>query len=104
MPLVQAEIRRYARAPLVDRIGADFAARTQQGIATYGEPLRAHNGRHALVDAYQEALDLAQYLRQWLAEQAAQPWTLERHGLQEHYACTLRLCCRMARMLYHCED
>jgi hypothetical protein len=31
-------------------------------------PLRAHNGRVALVDAYQEALDLAVYLRQEVAE------------------------------------
>lgn len=47
----------------------DLEARTRQGVRTYGTPLRAHNGRNALVDAYQEALDLAQYLRQWLMEQ-----------------------------------
>jgi hypothetical protein len=31
-------------------------------------PLRAHNGRDALVDAYQEALDLCVYLRQVIQE------------------------------------
>ena len=46
----------------------DLDARTAVGKATYGEPLKAHNGRDALVDAYQEALDLCQYLRQMLYE------------------------------------
>lgn len=48
---------------------ADIEARRAKGIATYGEPLRAWNGRSSLLDAYQEALDLAAYLRQVLAEQ-----------------------------------
>ena len=38
------------------------------GIVRYGTPLQAHNGRDALVDAYQEALDLAVYLRQAIYE------------------------------------
>jgi hypothetical protein len=32
-------------------------------------PLQAHNGRNALIDAYQEALDLVVYLRQAIEEQ-----------------------------------
>lgn len=32
------------------------------------EPLQPHNGRNALIDAYQEALDLVVYLRQALEE------------------------------------
>lgn len=47
----------------------DLIQRTEKGINTYGQALRANNGRDALVDAYQEALDLAMYLRQAIAEQ-----------------------------------
>lgn len=47
---------------------ADVEARREMGIAKYGTPLQAHNGRDALMDAYQEALDLACYLRQAIAE------------------------------------
>lgn len=46
----------------------DMKARDAAGRSKYGVPLRAHNGRDALVDAYQEALDLAVYLRQAIAE------------------------------------
>jgi hypothetical protein len=53
-------------APLVM---ADIQARIQKGKATYGDVLRTGNGRNALWDAYQEALDLALYLRQAIEEQ-----------------------------------
>lgn len=49
----------------------DMAERRRLGIERYGTPLQPHNGRDALVDAYQEALDLACYLRQAIAERAA---------------------------------
>jgi hypothetical protein len=47
----------------------DLTLRSAMGKEKYGETLRAFNGRNALVDAYQEALDLVQYLRQMLEEQ-----------------------------------
>ena len=47
---------------------ADMLARDHVGRARYGTPLRAGNGRDALIDAYQEALDLAVYLRQAIEE------------------------------------
>lgn len=47
---------------------ADVAVRREAGIAKYGTCLQAHNGRDALMDAYQEALDLACYLKQALVE------------------------------------
>lgn len=47
---------------------ADMQARDNLGRERYGTPLQAFNGRDALVDAYQEALDLAVYLRQAMAE------------------------------------
>jgi hypothetical protein len=46
----------------------DVEARAQEGEQKYGERLTTHNGREALVDAYQEVLDTAMYLRQELAE------------------------------------
>jgi hypothetical protein len=42
--------------------------RDQAGLAKYGTRLQPFNGRDALVDAYQEALDLVVYLRQRIAE------------------------------------
>lgn len=42
---------------------ADMAARDVEGTNKYGARLQPGNGRDALVDAYQEALDLAVYLR-----------------------------------------
>lgn len=49
-------------------VRADLEQREQVGIQRYGTPLQAHNGRDALRDAYEEALDLACYLRQAIAE------------------------------------
>jgi len=46
----------------------DLEARTEVGITKYGTQLQTHNGRNALIDAYQEALDLSQYLKQVLME------------------------------------
>lgn len=46
----------------------DIEARIEHGKELYGERLTTHNGRDALVDAYQEVLDLAVYLRQMLYE------------------------------------
>jgi hypothetical protein len=46
----------------------DIEERNRFGIEKYGTPLQPHNGRKALRDAYQEALDLAVYLRQEIYE------------------------------------
>ena len=43
---------------------ADMSERHRVGCERYGMPLQAGNGRDALVDAYQEALDLCAYMRQ----------------------------------------
>lgn len=47
---------------------ADMEDRNKVGKLKYGTYLQPHNGRDALVDAYQEALDLAVYLRQVIYE------------------------------------
>jgi hypothetical protein len=52
-------------------VRADLEQREQIGIARYGTPLQAHNGRDALRDAYEEALDLACYLRHAIEERGA---------------------------------
>ena len=41
----------------------DMAGRDKLGRQRYGTPLQPHNGRDTLRDAYEEALDLAVYLR-----------------------------------------
>ena len=46
----------------------DMIRRDHIGQASYGVPLTAHNGRDALWDAYEEALDLCAYLRQAIYE------------------------------------
>lgn len=46
----------------------DLRGRREVGIERYGTPLQPHNGRDALRDAYEEALDLACYLRQAIEE------------------------------------
>ena len=47
---------------------ADIEARRLVGIERYGTALQPHNGRDALRDAYEEALDLACYLKQAIVE------------------------------------
>lgn len=54
---------------VVDLVRTDLDARLRAGIRTYGTPLQPFNGRSALRDAYEEALDLAIYLRQLLFEE-----------------------------------
>lgn len=54
---------------IFDLVKADLDARLALGVKRYGQPLQPFNGRDALRDAYEEALDLAVYLRQALYEQ-----------------------------------
>lgn len=53
---------------ITNAVIADLEFRREHGIKKYGVELVSHNGRDALTDAYQEALDLVIYLRQALAE------------------------------------
>lgn len=56
LPSVQAAVR------------DDLLRREALGKAKYGTSLQPHNGRDALLDAYEEALDLAVYLKQAILE------------------------------------
>lgn len=60
-----------ASRPVWELVIEDMRARDHAGRARYNIPLQAGNGRDALTDAYEEALDLCVYLRQVLAERAA---------------------------------
>jgi hypothetical protein len=66
--------KRNDTTPIVDLVKEDLEARRRKGIETYGMPLRAWNGRDALQDAYEEALDLCCYLRQAIAERNGDGW------------------------------
>lgn len=62
----------YVDGPaIVDLVAEDLYKRKEFGIEKYGQPLKAHNGRNPLQDAYEEAMDLVLYLRQCLEEQAS---------------------------------
>lgn len=54
--------------PIWDLVIEDMIERDKTGWAKYGVRLQAGNGRDQLVDAYQEALDLAVYLRAAIEE------------------------------------
>ena len=53
---------------VLDYVLRDLQERADVGKKKYGTYLRTNNGRSALWDAYQEALDLAMYLRQAILE------------------------------------
>lgn len=63
-------------APIWELVVADMKERDRIGRERYGTPLQAHNGRDALQDAYEEALDLAVYLRQAIEERRLSRMTL----------------------------
>ena len=46
----------------------DISDKVKSGKIKYGTVLQSHNGRDALLDAYQEAIDLVFYLRQLITE------------------------------------
>lgn len=75
--LVVADFTRRERKPFMDseelsivgNILDDMTARDAIGRERYGVPLTTNNGRH-LIDAYQEGLDFAVYLRAAIEESA----------------------------------
>jgi hypothetical protein len=50
------------------QIAEDIEARIRMGEKKYGTRLRSHNGRNAMVDAYQELLDFLNYSMQGIIE------------------------------------
>lgn len=72
-----------AGRPIWELVIEDMQERDRAGRAKYGTPLQANNGRDALVDAYQEVLDLAVYLRQAIEERKI-PAVAEHHPVCDH--------------------
>lgn len=66
-PLPVKNDREYVQTTVI----RDLETRTAVGIERYGTGLQPFNGRDALRDAYEEALDLAVYLKQVLIERDA---------------------------------
>ncbi|MGW7100339.1 hypothetical protein [Streptomyces sp. NPDC054883] len=58
--------------PVQERLIEMIKERRALGIQRYGRPLETFNGRNAVQDALEEALDLATYLTQIEMEQEAQ--------------------------------
>jgi hypothetical protein len=56
---------------IFDLVRTDLEARDRLGWKQHRRPLLANDGRDSLRDAYEEALDLAVYLRKALAEREA---------------------------------
>ncbi len=56
------------RDAIAELVMDDIRERMALGTRRYGTPLQAFNGRNALQDAYEEALDLSCYLRQAIEE------------------------------------
>jgi len=55
-------------APVITELIRDLLDRDKMGTKKYGTTLRTGNGRDALNDALQEALDLVMYLKQAIME------------------------------------
>lgn len=73
---------------IVDLVKKDLERRAEVGEKKYGTKLQAFNGRDALIDAYQEALDLCVYLRQCIEESEKQRFNeaiqIYNTGMHEH--------------------
>lgn len=79
---------------------ADLEARAAEGLKTYGRRLQTFNGRSAVQDALEEALDLAQYLKQLALEQSA-----ENQNRFRRVKVTMPVCCHACyRMVPASED
>jgi len=56
---------------VADYVLEDILMRVAEGKKKYGTKLQTFNGRDALMDAYQEAIDLVMYLRQAILERGS---------------------------------
>ena len=61
-------LRRDDLPAIQDLVIAEIEARKAVGLKRYGQLLKAHDGRDALQDAYEEAMDLTIYLRKCIYE------------------------------------
>lgn len=71
-----------------DSLIADIEKRKAVGVERYGTALQPFNGRDALRDAYEEAIDLATYLKQVLVERGDDLVSLSLERYQDEAATT----------------
>lgn len=57
--------------PIHEQVIEDMKRRAESGKASYGTYLQVNNGRDPLLDAYEEAMDMALYLKQAILERSA---------------------------------
>lgn len=57
--------------PIHEQVIEDMKRRAESGKASYGTYLQVNNGRDPLLDAYEEAMDMALYLKQAILERPA---------------------------------
>lgn len=62
---------RRTRVEIAPLVHGDIEARVERGRQTYGGPFTSGGSRDALWEAYEEALDLALYLRQEIEDRRA---------------------------------
>jgi hypothetical protein len=83
---------------------ADLQGRAAEGLRTYGRPLQTNNGRNALQDALEEALDLAQYLKQACMEQEAEKARIAEEGAFRDAAVVSSVVCYGCGRLIHANE
>lgn len=66
------------RPAIADLLIHEILKRKEAGIESYGCPLQAFNGRDALADARDEAIDLAKYLVQAIEEKREMDAAIDR--------------------------
>ena len=65
---VAVEVAKKLRVLGLENIAEDTEARIRLGEKKYGTRLKAHNGRDAMLDLYQEVLDGLNYSEQLVVE------------------------------------
>jgi hypothetical protein len=65
---VAVEVAKDLRTRSLEHIAEDTEARIRLGEKKYGTRLKAHNGRDAMLDLYQEVLDGINYAKQLVIE------------------------------------
>lgn len=68
--------------PIWELVVEDMQQRDRVGRERYGTPLQANNGRDGLIDAYQEVLDLAVYVRQVIEEEVVASHAVQALGVR----------------------
>jgi hypothetical protein len=84
-----------------DLLRGDMLERDRIGRERYGTPLKTHNGRNHLVDAYQEMLDALVYLRAEIDENTSPPRLI---SLADMYQAQFGLAFRMRSIIAMAEQ